>query len=116
MAVKDFFKRLFTKREEPPSETLDRIKSSLNILMQKADNLSGRFENEKHTIEEIVAEAGKASPSANVRAAKFEQDILTSLTSASGALDEVLTGADSAGLSEALNSLRSLVRQRARMK
>ena len=61
MRITDFMKRLFQKsgKKNENSDLLDRINLSMNLLVQKSQNLNSQFDEEKKQIAELAEEAKK---------------------------------------------------------
>lgn len=68
MRITDFMKRLFQKsgKKNENSDLLDRINLSMNLLVQKSQNLNSQFDEEKKQIAELAEEAKKLAGSPEI--------------------------------------------------
>lgn len=118
MRITDFMKRLFQKsgKKNENSGLLDRINLSMNLLVQKSQNLNSQFDEEKKQIAELAEEAKKLAGSPEIFSAKLEQDILGNITAVSSACDSVLSGSNESAVKETLASLKTVLAQRMALK
>ena len=109
----NFLKEVFGKKGKPSDPTLiDRINTSMQLLIEKSGNLNDSFSEEKQTIRDIAEEASKFVELKDIFSAKLEQDILGQITKASFACDAALSGADSGNVKKCIASLKAVVNQR----
>lgn len=118
MGIAGFMKRVFQKsgKKNESSGLLDRINLSMNLLVQKSQNLNSQFSEEKKQIAALAEEAKKIASSDEIFSAKLEQDILGNITVASSACDSVLSGGGGSAIKEALASLKTVIAQRTALK
>ena len=118
MKITDFMKRVFQKsgKKKENSGLLDRINLSMNLLVQKSQNLNSQFDEEKNQISELAEEAKKLASSNEIFSAKLEQDILGNITAVSSACDSVLSGSNESAIKETLASLKTVLAQRMALK
>lgn len=118
MKITDFMKRLFQKsgNKKENSDLLERIDLSMNLLVQKSQNLNSQFDEEKKQIAELAEEAKKIAGSNEIFSAKLEQDILGNITAVSSACDSVLSGSNESAVKETLASLKTVLAQRKALK
>ncbi|MGN0728993.1 hypothetical protein [Treponema sp.] len=118
MGIANFVKNFFykSKRKNQKSGLLDRIHISMELLVQKSENLNSQFNEEKKQIEELALEAGKIVSSDEIFSAKLEQDILGNITAVSSACDSALSGGNNSAVKEALASLKTVISQRIALK
>ncbi len=111
-----FFGKKFGKKNNDLNKNskslLEQISSSMNLLLLKSGNLNQQFEEEKLLLQKISDDSKKIVPVNEILGAKFEQEILVSLTKTSFACDNVLAGSNSKQLKKTLLNLESLVRER----
>ena len=113
MGIMNFLKDFFGKKDKPSDPTLiDRINTSMQLLIEKSGNLNDSFSEEKQAIRDIAEEASKFVELKDIFSAKLEQDILGQITKASFACDAALSGADSSNVKKCIASLKAVVNQR----
>lgn len=113
MGIMNFLKEAFGKKDKPSDPTLiDRINTSMQLLIEKSGNLNDSFSKEKQAIRDIAEEASKFVELKDIFSAKLEQDILGQITKASFACDAALSGADFGNVKKCIASLKAVVNQR----
>ena len=113
MGIMNFLKDFFGKKDKPSDPTLiDRINTSMQLLIEKSGNLNDSFSEEKQAIRDIAEEASNFVELKDIFSAKLEQDILGQITKASFACDAALSGADSGNVKKCIASLKAVVNQR----
>ncbi len=114
MNIADFMKRVFHKSDTNKSSSLlERINSSMDLLVQKSQNFNSKYEQNRNEIEEIAKEAKNIKPSKKIFSAKLEQAILGNITAVSSACDELLSGNEKQSIKEKIDSLKIVISQRA---
>ncbi len=117
MGILNFFRKAKKSAGENPDDSLlSRINFSMDLLVQKSQNLGEQFAGQKKEIEEIAAEAKKIRQSDEIFSAKLEQDILGNITAVSSACDDMLSGREISAEKNPLASLKTSVSQRRALK
>lgn len=120
MAFGNLFSRLFRKKSDKriavkgniSTSLVERINSSMDLLVMKSVNLNEQWNSERETILKLRDDAKKFVEVDEILAAKFEQDILGSITALSSSCDAALAGKSDADVKKSLAALSSVISQR----
>lgn len=114
-----FFNKLFgknksdkKKKSENMPSLIERIVSSMDLLVEKSGNLNSQFEDEKSEILKLSQNAKSLVLVDEILGAKLEQEILASITKVSFACDNALAGKNLEQVKANLSGLNSLMSQR----
>ena len=108
-----FKKQKFTEENQKAAEdSMESIRSRMNILNQKAINLEENYPEQRKQIQECFDVVNSIEPSSSVRAGKFEQQISVAITKVSTVCDQVFTTKDEKKLSSEIKLLSRAIRER----
>lgn len=114
-----FFNKLFgknksdkKKKSENMPSLIERIVSSMDLLVEKSGNLNSQFEDEKSEILKLSQNAKSLVLVDEILGAKLEQEILASITKVNFACDNALAGKNPEQVKANLLGLNSLMSQR----
>ncbi|MCQ2610786.1 MAG: hypothetical protein MJ169_03470 [Treponema sp.] len=93
-------------------ESMEQIRSRMDILNQKAFNLKDNYPEEKNQIAELFELVNTIEPSPSVRAGKFEWALGQAITRVSSACDKVFTSLNKDELDAEIALLSKAVRER----
>lgn len=116
-----FFEKLFssigkskyTKENQLAAEnSIKTLKSQMDLLNQKAFNLSESYPDLKNQITDCFNQVNSIEPSASVRAGKFEQAISVAITKVSTECDKIFTSKNPKPLNDEIKALSKAIRER----
>lgn len=110
--INSLFSKKTKENQKAAEEAIATLRTRIDILNQKAQNLSESYPAERAKIQECFTQLNQIEPSASVRAGKFEQQIATSITKVSTACDKIFTNKDQDRLNTEINLLIRNIRER----
>lgn len=100
------------ENQKAAEESIQSLRSRMDILCQKAQNLEDTYAEQRTQIEECAKTFSAIEPSASVRAGKFEQQIAVAITSVSSELDKIFTTKNPKALNSEIKLLVRVIRER----
>lgn len=100
------------ENQKAAEDSMESLRTRMNILNQKAFNLTENYPEQRKEIEECYAILNSIEPSSSVRAGKFEQQIVVAITKVSTSCDKVFTSRDGKKLASEIKQLSRAIRER----